>query len=94
MNEVFVFTGTLDCFTRKQAQNLVLALGGQIQQTVTKESTCLVTGKQALTLFSSEESVKRKQAIKRQIKIISEEEFLTVCIDQLVKYRNLKTESR
>ena len=27
MNEVFVFTGTLDCFTRKQAQQLVLALG-------------------------------------------------------------------
>lgn len=94
MNEVFVFTGTLDCFTRKQAQILVVALGGQFQQTVTKESTCLVTGKQSLTLFSSEESVKRKQAIKRQIKIISEEEFLTMCIDQLVKYRNLKTESR
>lgn len=65
MNEVFVFTGTLDCFTRKQAQNLVMALGGQFQQTVTTESTCLVAGKQALTLFGSEESAKRKQAIKR-----------------------------
>ncbi|MCU7701575.1 hypothetical protein ODV97_19645 [Enterococcus gallinarum] len=48
----FVFAGTLDCFTRKQAQNLVMALGGQVQQTVTKESTCLVTGKQSLTLFT------------------------------------------
>lgn len=94
MNEVFVFTGTLDCFTRKQAQNLVEALGGQFQQSVTKESTCLVTGKQSLTLFHSEESVKRKQAEKKHLKILSEEEFLERCIDQLVKYRNLKTESR
>lgn len=93
MDEVFVFTGTLDCFTRKQAQNLVVALGGQFQQNVTKESTCLVAGKQLLILFSSEESVKRKQAEKKHLKILSEEEFLTMCIDQLVKYRNLKTES-
>lgn len=45
MNEVFVFTGTLDCFTRQQAQNLVKALGGRFQHTITKETTCLVAGK-------------------------------------------------
>ncbi|MFB5292285.1 BRCT domain-containing protein [Enterococcus faecalis] len=94
MNEVFVFTGTLDCFTRKQAQNLAEALGGQSQQTVTKESTCLVTGKQSLILFCSEESAKRKQAKIKRLKILSEEEFIELCIDQLVKYRNIKTESR
>lgn len=90
MDEVFVFTGTLDCFTREQAQNLVVALGGRFQQTVTKESTCLIVGKQALTLFGSDESVKRKQAVKKQLKILSEDEFLTLCIDQLVKYQTLK----
>lgn len=42
MNEVFVFTGTLDCFTRKQAQHLVIALGGRVQHSVTKETTYLV----------------------------------------------------
>ncbi|CAI3307176.1 BRCT domain-containing protein [Enterococcus cecorum] len=31
MNEVFMFTGTLDCFTRKQAQQLVLALSSCVQ---------------------------------------------------------------
>ncbi|MGM0020267.1 hypothetical protein IGK80_001146 [Enterococcus sp. DIV0609] len=90
MDEVFVFTGTLDCFTREQAQNLVVALGGRFQQTVTKESTCLIVGKQALTLFGSDESVKRKQAVKKQLKILSEDEFLTLCINQLVKYQTLK----
>lgn len=66
MNEVFVFTETLDCFTSKQE----------------------------FTLFDSDESSKRKQAVKKQLKIISEEEFLVICINQLVKYRNLETESR
>ncbi|WP_368265022.1 BRCT domain-containing protein [Enterococcus innesii] len=51
MNEVFVFTGTLDCFTRKQAQQLVFALGSRVQQSVTKETTYLVVGKQPVMLF-------------------------------------------
>ena len=67
MNEVFVFTGTLDCFTRQQAKNLVKALGGIFQHTVTKETTCLVVGKQPVTLFGSGESLKRKQALEKNV---------------------------
>lgn len=92
MNEVFVFTGTLDCFTRKQAQQLVLALGSRVQQSVTKETTYLVAGKQPVTLFDFGESLKRKQALKKQVKIISEETFLRLCIEQLSKYQKIESE--
>ncbi|OTN92722.1 BRCT domain-containing protein [Enterococcus faecium] len=92
MNEVFVFTGTLDCFTRKQAQQLVVALDGRFQQSVTKETTCLVAGKQPVTLFDSGESLKRKQALKQHVKILSEEAFLRLCIEQLTKYQKIETE--
>ncbi|EKK5254043.1 BRCT domain-containing protein [Enterococcus faecium] len=94
MNEVLVFTGTLDCFTRQQAQNLVKALGGRFQHTITKETTCLVAGKQPITLFDPGESLKRKQAVERQVKIISEEVFLGLCIEQLSKYRRIKAERK
>ncbi|EGO9445254.1 BRCT domain-containing protein [Enterococcus faecalis] len=94
MNEVFVFTGTLDCFTRKQAQHLVIALGGRVQHSVTKETTYLVAGKQPITLFDPGESLKRKQAVERQVKIISEEVFLGLCIEQLSKYRRIKAERK
>ncbi|NBA57129.1 BRCT domain-containing protein [Enterococcus hirae] len=92
MNEVFVFTGTLDCFTRKQAQQLVIVLGGRVQQLVTKETTYLVAGKQPVTLFNSGESLKRKQALEKQVEIISEEMFLRLCIEQLTKYQKIESE--
>ena len=90
MNEVFVFTGTLDCFTRQQAQNLVNALGARFQYAITKETTYLVAGKQSVTLFDSGESLKRKQALEKQVKIISEEAFLRLCIEQLTKYQKIE----
>lgn len=94
MNEVFVFTGTLDCFTRQQAQNLVKALGGRFQHTVTKETTCLVVGKQPATLFGSGESLKRKQALEKQVRIISKKTFLCLCIEQLTKYQKIEAERK
>ncbi|EGP5495131.1 BRCT domain-containing protein [Enterococcus faecium] len=94
MNEVFVFTGTLDCFTRKQAQHLVIALGGRVQHSVTKETTYLVAGKQPVTLFHSGESLKRKQALEKRVKIISEEAFLRLCIEQLTKYQKIEAERK
>lgn len=95
MNRVcMVFTGTLDCFTRKQAQHLVIALGGRVQQSVTKETTYLVAGKQPVTLFDPGESLKRKQALEKHVKIISEETFLRLCIEQLAKYQKNEAEGK
>ena len=94
MHEVFVFTGTLDCFTRKQAQHLVIALGGRVQQSVTKETTYLVAGKQPVTLFDSGESLKRKQALEKHVKIISEETFLRLSIEQLRSIKKTKQKGK
>ena len=40
--EKIVFTGKLDTLSRKQAQDLVTALGGKPQAAVTKDTTILV----------------------------------------------------
>lgn len=43
--------------------------------------------------FCSDISFKRKQAVKRQLKIMLEEELLIMYIEHLVKYRNIEKES-
>ena len=42
--EKIVFTGRLDTLSRKQAQALVTAFGGEPQAAVTKDTTILVVG--------------------------------------------------
>ena len=49
-----VFTGKLDTLSRKQAQDLVFALGGIPQTAVTKDTTILVLGKSNTNLFQED----------------------------------------
>jgi DNA ligase (NAD+) len=74
----FVFTGTLEAFDRKTAQNRVRALGGDAPDGVTKALTYLVVGS-----GRSKPSAKLKRAEKlssegAEVEIISEEAFLAM----------------
>lgn len=88
-NETVVFTGTLASMTRKQAQDLVRSLGGQVQFSVSKKTTLLVIGRSNLDLFEQDSrSLKLKNAEELQkkgvpLKKISEENFITLAINQL-----------
>lgn len=87
--ETVVFTGTLASMTRKQAQNLVRSLGGQVQYSVSKKTTLLVIGRSNLDLFEQDpRSLKLKHAEELQkkdvpLKKISEEDFINLAITQL-----------
>jgi DNA ligase (NAD+) len=65
----FCFTGKLDTLSRKDAEQLVISLGGQIKSSVTKNLSYLVSN-------SSESTAKLKKAKNQGIKIITEAEFL------------------
>lgn len=70
----FLFTGTLEQFKRKDAQNLVISLGGETPSSVSKDLTYLVVG------GNDTASSKYKKAVSLNdkgagIKIISEEDF-------------------
>ncbi len=88
-NETVVFTGTLASMSRKQAQDLVRSLGGQVQYSVSKKTTLLVIGRSNLDLFKQDpRSLKLKNAEELQekgvpLKKISEEEFINLVITQL-----------
>uniref|UniRef100_A0A7C4UEW8 DNA ligase n=1 Tax=candidate division WOR-3 bacterium TaxID=2052148 RepID=A0A7C4UEW8_UNCW3 len=64
----FVFTGALEKFTRDKAKEIVLSLGGEVSDSVSKNVDFVVVGK--------EPGSKYEKALKLGIKIISEEEFL------------------
>ncbi|HIE58622.1 MAG TPA: DNA ligase (NAD(+)) LigA [Persephonella sp.] len=64
----FVFTGELECCSRKEAQELVESLGGKATNSVSKKTSYLVVGKNP--------GSKLQKAQKLGIKIINEEEFL------------------
>ncbi|MFH0924613.1 MAG: NAD-dependent DNA ligase LigA [bacterium] len=64
----FIFTGTLERFTRSEAEAMVKRLGGKITSTVSKNTDYVVAGKEA--------GSKLDKAEKLGVKIISEEEFL------------------
>ena len=49
--EKIICTGKLDTLSRKQAQELVSALGGKPQVAVSKDTTILVIGKSSTNLF-------------------------------------------
>ena len=80
--EKIVFTGKLDAFSRKQAQNLVSALGGKPQAAVTKDTTILVVGKATTNLFQEDPRSLKMQKVEalqqegRPICVLSEKTFL------------------
>ncbi|WP_225745009.1 BRCT domain-containing protein [Marinilactibacillus sp. Marseille-P9653] len=88
-NETVVFTGKLASMTRKQAQNLVRSLGGQVQYSVSQKTTLLVIGRSNLDLFEPDSrSLKLKHAEELQnrgleLKKIIEDEFIRLAIIQL-----------
>ncbi len=64
----FVFTGTLEKFTREKAKEMVLLLGGEVSDSVSKNTDYVVVGK--------EPGSKYEKAKKMGIRIINEDEFL------------------
>ena len=80
--EKIVFTGKLDTLSRKQAQDLVSALGGKPQAAVTKDTTILVVGKANTNLFQEDPRSLKMQKVEalqqegRSICILSEKTFL------------------
>ncbi|MFA4947759.1 MAG: NAD-dependent DNA ligase LigA [Candidatus Krumholzibacteriia bacterium] len=63
----FVFTGTLEEFSREEAERLVQSLGGRASSTVSKKTSCVVAG--------AESGTKLAKAEKLGVKVISEKEF-------------------
>ena len=80
--EKIVLTGKLDTLSRKQAQNLVSALGGKPQAAVTKDTTILVVGKATTNLFQEDPRSLKMQKVEalqqegRPICVLSEKTFL------------------
>ena len=80
--EKIVFTGKLDTLSRKQAQDLVSALGGKPQAAVTKDTTILVIGKATISLFQEDSRSLKMQKVEalqqegRPICVLSEKTFL------------------
>lgn len=64
----FVFTGELECCSRKEAQEMVEKLGGKASSSVSKKTSYVVVGKNP--------GSKLEKAKKLGVKIIDENEFL------------------
>ncbi len=64
----FVVTGTLDAFSRQEAEARIRALGGTTRDNVTRNTTCVVVG--------AEPGSKLARAQALGIRIINEQEFL------------------
>ncbi|MCT3137616.1 BRCT domain-containing protein [Lactococcus lactis] len=81
-NEYFVFTGTLTTMIRKQAQSIITGSKGHNQNSVTKNTTRLVTGYFPIDLIKgyhpSQKLSEAKQAEQRgqQIIMMTEKQFI------------------
>ena len=64
----FVFTGELESMTRDEAKELVRRLGGTISESVSKQTSFVVVGR--------EPGSKHAKAKKLGVKIMNEKEFL------------------
>lgn len=67
--QVIVFTGELQCMPRVPAQKQVVALGGEVGNSVTRKTTLLVAS-------SDEMTSKRKRATELGVRIVDEPTFL------------------
>jgi DNA ligase (NAD+) len=67
LGKTFVFTGELDHFTREEAQELVIRLGGQATSSVSRKTNYLVVGK--------DPGSKYERAKELGVPILTEEEF-------------------
>lgn len=72
----FVFTGTLEGFTREQAQARVLALGGETPSGVNKALSYLVVGAGKGAKSSKQKKAEELIAAGAPLKVLSEAEFL------------------
>jgi len=72
----FVFTGTLEGFTREQAQARVLALGGETPSGVNKALSYLVVGAGKGAKSSKQKRAEELIAAGAPLKVLSEAEFL------------------
>ena len=95
-NKKFVFTGALITMSRKQAQALVLSLGGKIQKSISKSTTVLVIGNFQGDLLTGRISSKKIEAAQKRnekkhfITIIDDKKFLSLIIEDLnLLHRNL-----
>ena len=70
MGKIFVFTGSLEKFTRKDAQNLVEKVGGRVSNSVSSKTNFIIAGPGA--------GSKLNKAISLGIQVLSEEDFLTM----------------
>ena len=69
-NMQFVITGTLDSFTRQEAEDKIQELGGTTSNSITKKTTFLVTGEGP--------GSKLEHAVKLGIKILNEKGFFAL----------------
>ncbi|RJP68920.1 MAG: NAD-dependent DNA ligase LigA [Ignavibacteriales bacterium] len=67
-NKTFVLTGTLSLFTREEASDKILSLGGKVSSSVSKKTDFVLAGENAGSKLS--------KATELGIKIITEQEFL------------------
>lgn len=70
LGKTVVFTGTLSSFSRSEAQDLIKRLGGHPASSVSRKTDYLVAGK--------EPGTKYEKALRFGVKILSEEEFISL----------------
>lgn len=70
-----LFTGSLNTFTRKQAQQLVIDSGGRVLNYCSQAVTLLVVGVIDKGLFDELTTHKLTWALKHEIRIVGETEF-------------------
>lgn len=82
-----VFTGTLSRMVRKDAMQMVVDIGGQVADNVTKSTDFLIMGQQDYTKFadgkesSKTKKVKALQEKGQNIHILSEDDFYNIIFD-------------
>ena len=89
-DKIVVFTGPLDSMKRNEACRIVEKLGGVVGSSVTKKTDILVTGiknrKNLDDMYKSTKLKKAESLIKtgQKIKILTEEEFLSITIKESI----------